>query len=71
MIVRLALSGLSCKACLKAVRVALEEVGAVVKEISLKEVVIEVMDNDLDKYINAIRNAGYDAKPLTTSNQNS
>ncbi len=59
--VRLELSGLACSGCVNAVKNALERAGAKVEKIDLKEAEI-VIENDVEKYIEAIRKAGYNAK---------
>lgn len=61
MLVKLELYGLSCGACVKAVRKALENVGAKVIEISTREALVE-FDDDTKKLIEAIEEAGYKAK---------
>lgn len=62
MLVKLSLRGLRCKACISAVRSTLEENGAKVLGISLKEADIEVNGEDLEKIIREIRELGYDAE---------
>lgn len=63
MIAKLSLKGLKCKGCMRAVKVSLEESGAIVREISLKEVEIEIPDNEeVEKFVLAVEKAGYSAK---------
>ncbi|MCS7143573.1 MAG: hypothetical protein NZ879_00955 [Archaeoglobaceae archaeon] len=63
MIVKLSLYGLKCKGCVAKVKKALEEVGAIVKGISLKELEIEIPEGErVEKFIEIIRREGYDAK---------
>lgn len=60
--VKLSLQGLRCKACISAVRSTLEENGAVVIGISLKEAEIEINDGNIEKIVKEIRDLGYEAK---------
>lgn len=62
MIVKLSLRGLRCRACISAVRSTLEENGAKVLGISLKEAEIELNEGDLEKIIEEIKELGYEAK---------
>ncbi|MDI9609846.1 MAG: heavy metal-associated domain-containing protein [Archaeoglobaceae archaeon] len=63
MIVKLSLSGLKCKGCVAKVRKKLEEAGAIVKGISLKELEMEIPEGEkIEKFIEIIRKEGYDAK---------
>ncbi|MEM0022559.1 MAG: hypothetical protein QXD49_04635 [Archaeoglobaceae archaeon] len=65
MLVRLSLQGLRCKACISAVRSTLEENGAVVIGISLREAEIEIDDGDaekIEKILKDIKELGYEAK---------
>jgi copper chaperone CopZ len=63
MIARFSLSGLKCKGCMEKVRKKVEEAGAVVRGISLKELEIEIPDGEsVGKFVEVIRCAGYDAK---------
>ncbi|MEM3761575.1 MAG: hypothetical protein QXW49_02565 [Archaeoglobaceae archaeon] len=65
MLVRLSLQGLRCKACISAVRSMLEENGAVVIGISLREAEIEIDDGDaekIEKILKDIKELGYEAK---------
>ncbi|RLI79250.1 hypothetical protein DRP05_04540 [Archaeoglobales archaeon] len=59
--VRLELSGLSCGGCIGVVKATLENAGAKVEKITLKEVEIEI-EGDVEKYLKAIKEVGYDAK---------
>lgn len=61
MLVKLELYGLSCGACVKAVRKALESVGAKVIKLNTKEALVE-FDDDAEKLIKAVEDAGYEAK---------
>ena len=58
--VRLELSGLSCGGCIGVVKATLENAGAKVKKITLNEAEIEI-EGDIEKYIKAIKEVGYDA----------
>lgn len=61
--VRLTLSGLKCRGCIAKLRKELENAGAVVKGISLKEVEMEISEEQkVENLIEVIRRAGYDAK---------
>lgn len=62
MFVKLSLHGLGCKACISAVKATLEENGAIVKGISLREAEIEINDGEIEKIVKAIKELGYDAK---------
>ncbi|MCS7118741.1 MAG: hypothetical protein RMH75_01235 [Archaeoglobaceae archaeon] len=64
MIVKLILYGLKCKSCISAVIKTLEENGAIVREIGLKEAEIELFNDDkkIEKIIDEIRELGYEAK---------
>ncbi|MEM1578647.1 MAG: heavy metal-associated domain-containing protein [Archaeoglobaceae archaeon] len=63
MLVKLSLKGLKCRGCMRAVKVSLEENGAIVREISLKEVEIEIPENErVEKFVLAVEKAGYSAK---------
>lgn len=62
MIVKLALHGLRCKACISAVKETIEENGGSVRGISLKEAEIEIAEGKIEKIIEAIKELGYDAK---------
>jgi len=60
---KLKLSGLGCAGCVNVVRNALEKAGAKVENINLNEAEIIVKDDeDVEKYIEAVRKAGYNAK---------
>ncbi|MCX8172884.1 MAG: hypothetical protein N3D09_04660 [Archaeoglobaceae archaeon] len=68
MIAKLSLKGLKCKKCMINVKTKLEEAGAVVREISLKEVELEIHEDEkVDKFIDVIRKAGYDARLVEVS----
>jgi|Deesub1362A_J573_1020465.scaffolds.fasta_scaffold01398_7 copper chaperone CopZ len=60
--VRIELYGLSCAGCVSAVRTALEKAGAKVIRIDLSEAEIEVGDEDVQKYLQAVKMAGYGAR---------
>ncbi len=63
MIARFSISGLKCRGCIVRVRKKLEEAGAVVRGISLKELELEIPNGEsVDKFIEVVRSAGYDAK---------
>ncbi|MCS7121827.1 MAG: heavy-metal-associated domain-containing protein [Archaeoglobaceae archaeon] len=62
MLVKLELYGLSCGACLKAIRRALEGVGAKILDINMREATVEIYDDDVEKLVKAVEDAGYEAK---------
>ncbi|TDA27276.1 MAG: hypothetical protein DSO00_06760 [Archaeoglobi archaeon] len=63
MIARFSLSGLKCRGCMEKVRKKLEEAGAAVRGISLKELELEIPEGEsVEKFVEVIRCAGYDAK---------
>ncbi|MCS7145059.1 MAG: hypothetical protein NZ879_08600, partial [Archaeoglobaceae archaeon] len=63
MLVKLSLYGLKCKGCIAKVRKRLEEAGAVVRGITLKELELEIPEGErVEKFIELIRREGYDAK---------
>ena len=59
--VKLKLSGLACEGCVNAVKNALEKAGAKVEKINLEEAEI-LIENDVEKFVDVIKKAGYDAK---------
>ena len=59
--VKLELFGLSCDGCIGVVKAALENAGAKVNKITLNEAEIEI-EEDVEKYLKAVRDAGYGAK---------
>ena len=60
--IKLKLSGLACAGCINAVKNALEKVGAKVEDINLNEAKIVIEDDNVERYIEAIREIGYDAE---------
>jgi Cu+-exporting ATPase len=59
---KLKLFGLACAGCINAVKNALERAGAKVEKIDLNEAEIIVKENNIEKYVEVVRKAGYDAK---------